>query len=111
MQPKVLVVKDNPSFIRRKHELTDLERKLSKAAPGAVDRIISLMDKEGQTDKMQLECAKLILSYEIETAKAINQDQLTRQIAEIKVNGKNSKELTDESDEKAYVDFDTIEEA
>lgn len=108
-QPKVFVASDNPTFIRKKHELTDLQKLLAKNSALAVQVLIDTMNKEDQTDKEKRECAKLLIQYDIEVSKAINQDNMARMIAEIKMNGNNSKSLHVEDDNTPLVSFDEVQ--
>lgn len=77
------------TFIKKKHELSSLLKKLEDAQDDAVDIIVNTMnstDKE-VTLKMKLECAEALLGFQIKVSETISKDQLVRQIAEVKAKG------------------------
>jgi GTPase Era involved in 16S rRNA processing len=83
-----VVVADKPVFVKKKHELADLLKRVQAGSAQAVDLIVETMNaEEGVSLKTKLECAKLLLDIEIKVSAEISRDQLTRQIAEIKATG------------------------
>ena len=84
-----ITVVEKPVFLKKKHELQKLLNSLERATPQAVDLIVETMNSDNEiiTTKMKLECAKSLLELQIKVSTEISRDQLTRQIAEIKVNG------------------------
>ena len=84
-----LVAIEKPVFVKKKHELSDLLKRVQAGSVQAVDLIVETMNEKDETKvslKTRLECAKLLLDIEIKVSAEISRDQLTRQIAEIKAN-------------------------
>ncbi len=87
MSSGTLMTVGNPVFVKKKHELDDLLKRVQKGSVEAVDLIVATMaDTEKVSLKTRLECAKLLLEIEIKVSAEISRDQLTRQIAELKAN-------------------------
>jgi hypothetical protein len=83
----VVALKAGQMFIKRKHELTDLLKQLDSVTPEAVDLLAETMRNEKVGLKERLKCADILIDYKIAVSEAINKDELTRQIAEIKATG------------------------
>ncbi len=84
-----IVEASKPSFIKRKHELADLLKRVQAGSVQAVDLIVKTMnagEESGVSLKTKLECARLLLDIEIKVSAEISRDQLTRQIADVKAN-------------------------
>lgn len=83
-------VAEKPVFVKKRHELADLLKRVQAGSVQAVDLIVETMNakaEDGVTLKTKLECARLLLDIEIKVSAEISRDQLTRQIAEIKATG------------------------
>ena len=76
-----------PLFIK-KHDLTGLLKTLEKANKESVALLVKTMEDENQPIKVRLDCANALLGYNISVADMISKDQITRQISELKANGK-----------------------
>ena len=77
------------NFVKKKHELAGLLKRLEDASESAVDIIVNTMtstDKEVST-KMKLDCAESLLAFQIKVSDTISKDQLMRQIASVKAKG------------------------
>jgi hypothetical protein len=85
----VIVAVDKPQFVKNTHELTSLFKLLDAGSTDAVELIVKTMNaKDDEVGlKMRIQCAEKIIDLKIKVAETISKDQLTRQIAEIKVNG------------------------
>lgn len=88
MSSNMVKAVDKPVFVKNKHELSDLLKRVQAGSVQAVDLIVTTMNapEEQVSLKTRLECAKLLLEIEIKVSAEISRDQLTRQIAEIKAN-------------------------
>jgi hypothetical protein len=86
MSSKTVAAVEKSSFVKTKHELSDLLKRVQKGSVEAVDLIVTTMNAgdEKVPLKTRLECARLLLDIEIKVSAEISRDQLTRQIAEIK---------------------------
>lgn len=78
-----------PVFLKKKHELANLLKKLDSASEDAVDVIVNTMNSTDKsvTKAMKIDCAKAIVGLQIKTSETISKDELTRQIAEMKAKG------------------------
>jgi predicted phage-related endonuclease len=74
-------------FVKRKHELDDLLKQLDKVTPEAVDLLATTMNDADAPLKERLKCAAKLIDYKIGVSEAINDDDLKRQIAEMKASG------------------------
>ena len=86
---EILKTVEQPLFVKKKHELASLLKEIEKGSSEAVDLLVCTMNSDGdKVDlKTKLECAKILLDLQIKVSSEISKDQLTRQIAEIKVKG------------------------
>lgn len=82
-----VALKEGTIFIRKKHELTDISKKLDTVTDEAIDLLAETMRDDKASRKERLECARDILDYKVSIADQINKDELNRQIAEIKAKG------------------------
>lgn len=81
---------EKATFVKRKHELADVLKAVQRGSTDAVELIINTMnetDEEKVTLKTRLQLAQDLLELQVKLAQVISEDQLKRQIAEIKVNG------------------------
>jgi hypothetical protein len=83
----VVALKPGQIFVKRKHELSDLLKQLDSVTPEAVDLLVDTMRNDKVELKERLKCADKIVDYKIAVSEAINKDELTRQIAEVKATG------------------------
>jgi hypothetical protein len=82
-----IALKAGAVFLKRKHELDDLLKQLDRVTPEAVDLLVDTMNNPKEAVKVRVACADKLLDYKIKVSEAINKDELTRQIAEIKASG------------------------
>lgn len=109
-----ITVVEKPVFVKDKHELAKLLKSLTAATPKAVELLVATMNNESEavTTKMRLDCANALIELQIKVATEVSRDSLSRQIAEIKVNGL-SRPLEQESEPKKLPpkrDFTTVQE-
>lgn len=78
---------EQPVFIKKTHELASLLKKIKQGSAKAVDMLIETMEDEEVETKVRVACAQSLIEYEVKITDQINKDQLTRQVAEIKVKG------------------------
>jgi hypothetical protein len=85
---KITTVKvKEKSFIRDKGELSNLLKFLSKVSASAVEILVDAMNaKDGVDQKTKIACAEKLLDFQIACAKQVNDDNMQRMIAEIKLN-------------------------
>lgn len=109
---EVIVAVDKPQFVKKTHELTSLFKLLDSGSKDAVELIVKTMnaDEKDVPLKMKIQCAEKIIDLKIKVADTISKDQLTRQIAEIKVNGPPPQEgSTADRPRGPVLAFDTIQ--
>lgn len=82
-----VALKEGAVFVRKKHELTDLAKRLDTVSIEAVDLIAETMADVNVPKKERLRCAETLIDLKIRITDQINKDELTRQIAEIKAKG------------------------
>lgn len=82
-----VALKEGQIFVKRKHELADLLKQLDRVTPDAVEFLVETMNDTKVERKVRVACADKLLDFKVKVSEAINKDELTRQIAEIKVNG------------------------
>ena len=102
-----------PVFVKRVHELASLLKLVEKGSKDAVDLLVDTMNAKDEDvgRKMRVQCAEALVTLQIKIADTISKDQLTRQIAEIKIKGLTHGGETEEGKAKApRVDFMTIQE-
>lgn len=108
----VIVAVDKPQFVKKTHELASLLKLLDSGSEDAVELLVETMNaKDGENAvplKLRVQCAEKIIDLKIKVAETISKDQLTRQIAEIKVNGLPPPEGTTVRPKGPVIDFDTI---
>lgn len=107
-----VALKEGQIFVKRKHELADTLKQLDRVTPDAVDLIAEAMNDVKETRKNRVEFAKYLLDVKIRVAETISKDELTRQIAEIKVAGLKTPLLQDEDNPKPkapMLDMSTIQ--
>lgn len=82
-----VALKEGTTFVRKKHELADLAKKLDTVTTDAIDLIADTMNDEKLSRKERLHCAEVLIDYKIRITDQINKDELVRQVAELKANG------------------------
>lgn len=87
MSMPALKTVEQPVFLKKKHELADLLKKLEDVSDEAVDVVVGTMRSSDSSPKMKSECATMLLTLQIKVSDTISKDQLTRQIAEVKSKG------------------------
>ena len=81
-------LKEGPLFIKRKHELADIAKRLDKITDDALDLLSqAVTDAENLSLKDRLRYAEVIIDLKIRVTDQISKDDLTRQIAAFKANG------------------------
>jgi len=111
MTEEVVVVKETtPSFIRRTGELTKTQKRLSKLSESMIDFLLSKVEDEGVDLKLRMQYADKLLSYHVDVSKLVNQDNLQRMVAEIKIAGKLplSGDASGNKTTQPVIDFDNI---
>lgn len=80
---------EQPIFVKKKHELAGLLKAVERGSVEAVDLLVNTMNStsEDVSLKTKLDLAKYLVDTQIKLSDTISKDQLTRQIAEIKVKG------------------------
>lgn len=110
---EVIVAVDKPQFVKKTHELASLFKLLDSGSKDAVELIVETMNAKDGEDavplKFRLQCAEKIIDLKIKVAETISKDQLTRQIAEIKVNGIPPPEGSTVKPKGPVIDFDNIQ--
>jgi hypothetical protein len=76
-----------PVFLKKRHELEGVLKKLEDVSEEAIDVIVNTMRSTESTPKMKTDCAEVLLGFQIKVSETISKDQLTRQIAEVKAKG------------------------
>lgn len=106
-----VALKPGQVFVKRKHELDDLLKRLDKVTPEAVELLAEKMMDERVGIKERIKCADLLINYKISVSEAINKDELTRQIAEIKATGLKTPLVGNESPKASAprLDMNTIQ--
>lgn len=108
----VVLQEEAPSFLKESLDLKRLLKDLTKHGKAAVDKLVSLM--ESDDEKIAIQAAKTLLEMQAQVAKDMNNDQLQRLIAHIKL-GKEQRQLIpvkgeEEENPRPVVDFSTIRE-
>lgn len=103
-----------PSFIKKKHELQGLIKLLEKGSKEAVEMLIATMQDDEADKRLRLSCAEKIINYHVSIQENINNDNMQRQVAQIKLGGgfeKNLKTAETEKPKLPVLDFTTITSA
>ena len=110
-----VVTTKEQSFLDDKLKLDKLLRELSKASKKAVDALESALSSPDE--KIRVAAADKLLAFYVATAKEVNNDQIQRLIAELKLNGGRGKRLVElpngdapAGSKRPLVDFTTIRE-
>lgn len=109
-----VVTTKEQSFLDDKLKLDKLLRELGKASKKAVDALESALSS--QDEKIRVAAADKLLAFYVATAKEVNNDQIQRLIAELKLNGGRGKRLVELPNgetggpKRPLVDFTTIRE-
>lgn len=101
--------KDNGSFLRSgKHELDDAIKKSSKELAKMIDVLVEIATNDKNDVKERRAAAKDVLDFNVKSVEQRNKDEITRKIAEVRVRGINGGGSTEDEEEMAALDFDTI---
>lgn len=73
------------SFLKEKHELTTLLKSLDKASTKAIKLLTDTMDNAKTDEKTRLECANKIISFYMAASKQINDEDMARLIAQVRL--------------------------
>lgn len=108
-----IVTTKEQSFLDDKLKLDKLLRSLDKASKAAVAALESALTSTDE--KIRVAAADKLLAFYVATAKEVNNDQIQRLIAELKLNGGRGKRLVelpngDTKPNRPLVDFQTIRE-
>lgn len=82
-----VALREGQVFVKKKHELDDLLKQLNRVTSDAVDFLVDQMNNVDNAVRVRIACADKLIDYKISVSEAINKDELTRQIAEIKTTG------------------------
>lgn len=82
-----VALREGQIFVKKKHELDDLLKQLNRVTPDAVDFLVDQMNDKNNPVRVRVACADKLIDYKISVSEAINKDELTRQVAEIKASG------------------------
>lgn len=106
-----VLVAQNHSFLLDGIDLKDLQSRLKRCSKQAVDLLVKTLEDDKIDLKTRLDCAKVLLNFQVTVAKEISADQMGRLIAEIKVvqNGNAGTIGTDEKPKPPRLDFDTVQ--
>lgn len=99
------------SFIKKRHELQPLARALEKGSVAAAEMLIATMNDPDADKNTRLACAKSVIAYSMSLNEQINNDSMSRQVAQIKFGGGAEKNLTtvrDNRPQPPILDFNTI---
>lgn len=107
-QTLVVVEEESITFIRKSGELTKLLKRVDKITPDAVAFLEKTMNDATVDIKTRVACAKEIVGINIDVAKTVNHDQLSRLIAQLKLKTGSGKTLVDK-DEMPSLDFETVQ--
>jgi len=110
MNDGVIATVEQPLFIKKRHELAALLKRVQNGSAKAVDLLIYTMENENTEPKLRVACAQSLIEYEVKITDQINKDQLTRQIAEIKAKGIVTPLTAEEKALPPKTDFTTIQE-
>lgn len=106
---EIILEPEIPSFIRRKGELDKLLKKADKLSIEALEYLDAVMKDEKADPKLRVQCAREIISVNIETAKISNNDKLQRLAFEIKLNPEASQRLSGNGQKQMpIVDFNNV---
>lgn len=107
MSDQVVLQPEVQSFLTSGIDLKRLLRDVSKQQKPAVEALASLLTNNDP--KIKLAAAKALLELNINVATAINDDNLKRLIAEVKLNPSGTRRLVaSDEDTTPLVDFSTI---
>ena len=104
----VIVAQTAPSFVRSKGELTKVQKRLALCSEDMIDFMLEQVSDKTVDLKLRLQYAEKLLGYHVEVSKLVNQDNLSRMVAEIKLNNKSTLGGTTVADATPRVDFNTI---
>jgi len=113
MQDGVIKTVEKPLFVKGKHELQALLKKIQRGSAEAVDMLIETMNNTEVEVKTRVACAQSLIEYEVKITDQINKDQLTRQVAEVRAKGLIGNGSTVDGEDKPLpprVDFTQIQE-
>lgn len=103
------VVTDYPNFLESAHDLRILLKDLKKESKGAINTLVTLMEKPEVDDKVKLQAAVKLLEHYAAVANQANTLHLQQLIAAARSNG--PKQLTEsQKQQMPRLDFNTIQE-
>lgn len=76
-----------PTFVKRKHELTELYKSLERATPQAVELLVEDMNNPDLPRKERRAAAEKLIDLQVKVSDVMSKDSLMRQVAEARVNG------------------------
>lgn len=102
-------LKETPLTFRRKnkHPLKDLLKLTGKEVQETVERLVKLASSSNE--KIALAANSKIMDIHMDATNAIEKDDITRTLAEIKLNGPKQLEMVDE-DDTPLVDFTVVQD-
>lgn len=84
MSSEIETVGNVPTFVKKKHELSKLQKMIEKGSERAVNLLIETIENEKTDLKIKIDCAKIIIDAQIKISAEVSKDSLTRQIADLK---------------------------
>ena len=112
---KIAVAEVQPTFIRKKHELTSLLKKIEAGSETAVQVLVDTMKEppEKVGYELRAKCAQSLIELHTKIGDIIAKDSLTRTVAEAKLSGVNGNLGFNDGQQSRTapkVDFDTVQE-
>lgn len=100
------------TILKKKHELAKLLKRLDEASMDAVDVLVNTIrsTEESVSPKMKAECAEVLLNFQIKVADVISKDQITRAVADFKLNNGSHQLVDNEGRSKApMLNFEDVQ--
>jgi hypothetical protein len=103
---------ETPTFIKKKHELAGVLKRISEGSKKAVALLIDTVENDAVDLKLRVECAKSLITFETSITEQISKDNMNRLIAEIKLQpgGANPQLTTEEDETYPVLDFHNVRE-
>jgi hypothetical protein len=105
-------VRDTGSFLRQgKHEFDDIIKKTKKEVEDVMSRLADIVQSENATNSEKIKAGDIYLANYTKMVEQRNKDEITRRIAEIRVNngaGSGSTADDEEDDNSPLLEFDDI---
>ena len=100
------------SFLKKKHDLQNTLNRVQRASKEAIELLTTCMNDEKLDIRFRAQCAKDLIGMEVTMTDIISKDNMSRLIAEIKLNpgnvNNNLKTLPDKPSGVPALDFATI---